>query len=231
MAPGFAVACALIMYRLRTCNRAPRRWLGLAGALAVGLALGACSKPEPNKVGDVTLAFLMKGSKPIPEDAGDAPLVEILPEQTPTIPSDEVVQLAIDRKVSWGMVRAILSKMESQGQRPILLVAERDKTRSFHLEDRRDGPVIEVLTYPDGELCVKHPDVTDAKCVQTFTKDYIDAAYTRELVREAVKLSGRTNALVKLPQSLNWGDVVSAVGGARSCCKSPIRVQIKNVTY
>jgi hypothetical protein len=64
--------------------------------------------------------------------------------------------------------------------------------------------------------------------VQSESKTYIEAAYTRELVREAVRGYGLFNAVVELPQDLKWIDVVSAVGGARSCCfEQKVKVRTK----
>lgn len=199
--------------------------------MAAILALAACEGPGPRKLGNATLAALARGSEPVPEEAKDAPVVEVMPDTTPTIPGAKVVKLAIDRRVPWGMVHAIVTKMQSQGQTPVLLVAERDHVMAFHLDDELDGEIIEILTYTNGKLCVKHPEVAEAKCAQSANKRYIDGAYTRELVREAVKGYERQNAVVELPQALTWADVVSAVGGARSCCENAIRVKVKDAEY
>lgn len=195
-------------------------------ALCLALLVPACEGPGPKKIGDVTLAVLMMGGQPVPPEAAEAPVVKVMPGQTPVIPAAKVVKLAIDRKVTWGLVKAIAAAMEAKGQTPVFLVAKQLRVQAFHFSDPLKGPHIEVLTYTDGKLCVKHPDVAEAKCSQTLTKNYIDAAFTRELVREAVRGYQRADVIAELPDALTWADVVSAVGGARSCCDQPVRVRI-----
>jgi hypothetical protein len=200
----------------------------ILAALVASMALGACQGPGPKTIGEATLAPLALGAAPVPDEARDAPVVEVVPGKTPTIPGDKVVKLAIDRRVPWGLVQAILTKMESQGQTPVLLVVEKRKIKSFHLDDELDGPAIEVPAFTDGKLCVKHPEIIEAKCVKSASETYIEAAYTRELVREAVRGYGLFNVMVELPQDLRWIDVVSAVGGARSCCfEQKVKVRTK----
>jgi hypothetical protein len=184
------------------------------------LGLGACQGVGPKKIGEATLAPLAAGFDELPNEAADAPMVVILPNTTPTIPDAPVVKLAVDRKVPWGMVKAIVDRMKSEGRTPILLVAKREQVKMLRLNDELYGKPIGVYTTLEGKLCVKHPAASEKKCTQTYSKDYIDGAHTRELVREAVLGYKRQDVLVVLPLALPWGDVVTAVGASRSCCGS-----------
>ncbi|MCG8416576.1 MAG: hypothetical protein MJE77_01380 [Proteobacteria bacterium] len=210
------------------------RRIGRARSVALYALLGcvlmvhaACEGPGPVRVGNATLAVLLLGSDPMPADAENAPTVQVLRGQPTTIPNDPVVKLAIDRLVPWAKVQAVLKTIEDKKQKPVLLVAQRFKVRAFHLNDELLGPAIEVYAQMEGKICVKHPDVREAKCNQGLDETYIDPAFTRGLVREAVNGYQRTNVRVDLPDMLTWGDVVASVGGARSCCgKRAIRVKL-----
>ena len=187
--------------------------------LVASLGLAACKGPGPKKVGDATLARAM-GVEDLPAAAAEAPLVEVRPgEQATRIPDAPVVRLAIDRKVTWGAVKAILDVMQERGQEPVLLVTERHNVKAFRLEDAFEGPAIDLLAFTDGKSCVRHPDIPEAKCVQTPSGKYIDAAFTREIVREAVRGYQMTNVEVDLPPELNWDDAVRVIDAARTCCK------------
>ncbi|MEM9490714.1 MAG: hypothetical protein AAGC55_16320 [Myxococcota bacterium] len=195
---------------------------------AFALLSAACEGPGLTKIDDATLPVLLLGSDPLPENEADIPLVSVMTEQTVTIPDAPKVKLAIDRKVPWAQVKAIISEMESRGQEPVLLVAKRRKVQAFHLSDQLDGPIVEVYATTEGKICVHHPDAREAKCSQGQDRKYIDAVYVRTLVREAVDGYKRTNFEVSLPNSLTWGDAVAAIGGTRSCCgERLIRVQVR----
>jgi hypothetical protein len=196
-----------------------------ASFVLLALGLVACKGPGPKQVGEATLALAL-GVEEIPAEAKDAPVVEIMPDRPATIPAAPVVQLAIDRDVPWAQVKASLDIMDQRKQTPVLLVAERRKVRAFPRFDvvaREAIPdlvkhAIEITAYTDGKACVRHPEVAEAKCVQTPSGQYIDGAFTRELVREAVKGYGMSKTAVDLPPDLQWDDVVRVVDGARTCC-------------
>ena len=200
------------------------------GLVAVGcvLSLGAaCQGPGLLKVEDATLPVLAIGHDEIPAEAASAPQLVVMPGQPVTIPNVPMVKLAVDRAVPWAQVRAILDIMNARAQKPVFLIARRRKLKAFHLDDELAGPSIEVYAETDGKICVKHPEVREAKCSQTQDKSYIDPSFARELVREGVDGYQRTNVTVDLPDALAWGDVVSSIGGARSCCGDrDIRVMV-----
>lgn len=193
-------------------------WLGRLAMVSVVWIAAACQGAGPKKIGDATLAPVAAGFEEVPKEAEGAPLVVVLPNTTPTIPDAPVVKLAVDRKVPWGMVKAIVDRMESEGRTPILLVAKRNEVKMLRLKDPLYGKPIGVYAFLDGKLCVKHPGVLEKKCTQTYYKDYIDGAHTRELVREAVLGYKRQDVLVVLPLALTWGDAVTALAATRSCC-------------
>lgn len=195
--------------------------------LGTSLGLMACKGPGPATVGDATLAMAM-GVEKVPAEARGAPLVEVLPGKPATIPDAPMVRLAIDRKARWGEVKAILDLMAQRKQTPVILVTERHNVRTLTLEDSFDGEALDLIAYTDGKSCVRHPDIAEAKCVQTPNGKYIDAAFTREIVREAVRGYGIDKVEVDLPSRLPWADVVRVVDGARTCCLGdPVQVKIR----
>lgn len=199
--------------------------------LALGLA--GCKGPGPKQVGEATLA-LAAGVEEIPAAAADAPVVEVMPDRPATVPDAPVVQLAIDRDATWGQVKATLHVIDQRGQSAVLLVAERRRVRSFPRFDQAgeiDAPelvarALEVTAYTDGKVCVRHPKVAEAKCVQTPARTYIDGAFTRELVREASKGYALTAAVADLPDALQWDDVVRVIDGVRTCCGTERQVSV-----
>jgi len=201
-------------------------------AVLAALLGRACEGPGPVKFGDAIIPVILEAHDPLPESARDAPEVVVMPGQPATIPDAPVVKLAIDRLVPWAQVRAILAPMKVKGQEAILLVAQRRQLRAFHLDDELDGGFIHLITHTDGKICVQFPGVKKAKCSMPKAGEYIDPSFTRELVREAVNGYKRTNIKVALLDDLHWGDVVSAVGGARSCCGNRnIRVALGKDSY
>lgn len=187
--------------------------------LAATLGLAACKGPGPKKVGDATLALAL-GVEDVPAAAKDAPLVEVLPgEETTRIPDAPLVKLAIHRDVTWDRVQAVLAVMQERGQEPVLLVTQRRNVKAFHIEDAFEGPALDLIAYTNGRSCVRHPDIAEAKCVQTLSKKYIDGAFTREIVREAVRGYQMSNVEADIPEKLSWGDTVRVIDAARTCCK------------
>lgn len=195
--------------------------------VAASLGLPACNGPGPAKVGDATLALAL-GVEDVPAAAESAPVVEVLPGRPVTVPSAPRIRLAIDRNATWGEVKAVLDLMAQRKQEPVLLVTERRNVKAFQLEDSFEGPALDLIAYTGGKACVRHPDISEAKCVQTRSGKYIDAAFTREIVREAVRGYGMDQVEVELPPALPWADAVRVVDGARTCCLGdPVRVKIR----
>ncbi|GAB4514000.1 MAG: hypothetical protein Tsb0020_32400 [Haliangiales bacterium] len=196
--------------------------LAILGAM---LALTACKGPGPKKIGEATLAHA-KGFEPIPEAAKDAPVVEIIPDQPATIPEAPIVKLAIDRDATWGQVKASLDIIDSRDQTAVFLVAKRRKVHAFRLSDEFEPGGLEVTAYDGGKVCVRKPDIPEAKCAQTGSGSYIDGSFTRQLVREAVKGYQISDIDVDLPASLDWDDVVRVIDGARTCCGDDVEVRV-----
>jgi hypothetical protein len=203
--------------------------------LAVGLTVGlaACKGPGPKQVGEATLA-MAAGVEKLPAEAENAPVVEILPDRPATVPDAPVVKLAIDRDATWGQVKATLHVIDQRKQKAVLLVAERRTVRSLPRFDQVDGidvpelvkHAIEITAYTDGKVCVRHPTVAEAKCVQTPSRTYIDGAFTRQLVREAVDGYQLHKTVADLPDALQWDDTVRVVDGARTCCGAKREPQV-----
>ncbi len=138
------------------------------------------------------------------------------------------VRLAIARDVRWSKVRDLRKELLAQGRSPYLIVANGRKTGAFNLFDELQGEPIHVFVSVGGKLCVAPPGSPEAKCVQRGDRSHVDRAFTRELVREAVKGYRLHDVLVDVPADLEWADVVRAVDGARTCCfETVVRVRLK----
>jgi hypothetical protein len=204
------------------------------GALAVlvsGVAvLGATGCPAKGeaKVDGVLLAQA-DGVREAPE--GPTLAVDEKTIDAAVVPAGAtVVRLAIGRKVLWNQVRALMARVSATGARPVLLVGQSYRVREMPLEDEwPGGPALQVMAYIDGKACVQPPGAIEAKCVQSGTKQYIERAFLRELVREQVKAFQIEQVEVELPTTLPWYDVVRTIDGARTCCrqmKAKMRVRL-----
>ncbi len=146
----------------------------------------------------------------------------------PELGTQENVRLAIARDVLWSEVRDLRKQILASGRTPYLIVADGRNVGAFILYEELKGEPINVYVSVGGKLCVAPPRSREAKCVQRPDKSHVDRAFTRELVREAVKEYGLHDVLVDLPVDLEWGDVVRAVDGARTCCfEENVRVRLK----
>lgn len=204
-------------------------------ALGILVCLTACKGPGPKQVGDAKLAQAL-GAYELTAAGEEAPVVELHPQAPATIPDAPQVQLAIDRETPWGQVAASLEVMRDRGQTPIVLVAINRRVsvlpeiEVLALDDAEASAAflaeaLEVTAYTDGKLCVRHPDVAEAKCVQTPSKKYIDGAFTRQLVREAAKGYGLAAAALDLPANLTWADAVRVIDGVRTCCGEDLSIR------
>jgi hypothetical protein len=198
----------------------------LAAALLLGAA--ACGDNSDATVGGVLLAQADGVTEP-PDGVNLA--VDLDTIDKAVVPAGaKVVRLAIGRKVHWNQVQALAARVQAAGARPIYLVGNWNKTRAFAIEDTWPGGnhAITITDYIDGKACIQPPGSIEAKCVQSATKNYIEEAYVRELVREQVKMFDLPLVEVDLPASLTWADVVRTIDGARTCCEgTTVRVRLK----
>ncbi len=198
-----------------------------AALIAAALAAAGCGNTGDASVDGVLLAQA-DGVEDAPEGATVA--VDQKNIAGAQIPSGaKVVRLAVGRKVMWNQVKGLMRKVEAAGARPVLLVGDWKKVKAFRMEDAgAAGRAIQVIAYVDGKACVQPPGAIQAKCVQSGTKQYIERAYVRELVREQVRQFTIEQVEVELPASLPWADVVRTVDAARTCCEGTIvRVRLK----
>ena len=198
-----------------------------AALMAAALAAVGCGNTGEATVDGVLLAQA-DGAEDPPEGATLA--VDDKTIDAAKIPAGaKVVRLAVGRKVMWTRVQELMRKVEAAGARPVLLTGDWNKVKAFRMEDEgAAGRAIQVIAYIDGKACVQPPGAIEAKCVQSGTKQYIERAYVRELVREQVKRFNVQQVEVELPQSLPWADVVRTVDAARTCCTgTTVRVRLK----
>jgi len=195
-------------------------------SLIVGLALMATAC-KSNSQAEVLGVW-------IPQAAG----IEVVPkgdtvavlrgEEPASLGTQHNVALAVARDVPWSQLRDLRKELLAAGRVPHLLVADGRKKGSLRLYDELLGEPIRVFVSVGGKLCVAPPKTPEAKCVQRGDKTHVDRAFTRELVREAVKGYQLHDVLVDVPADLEWGDVVRAVDGARTCCfEDKVRVRLK----
>ncbi len=199
-----------------------------AALVAATLAAAGCGNTGEATVDGVRLAQA-DGAEDPPEGATLA--VDEKTIEGAKVPSGaKVVRLAVGRNVMWTRVQDLMRKVEAAGARPVLLTGDWGKVKAFRIEDEgAAGRAIQVLAYVDGKACVQPPGAIEAKCVQSGTKQYIERAYVRELVREQVKMFNLQQVEVELPATLPWADVVRTIDAARTCCQGmTVRVRLKN---
>ncbi len=210
------------MTQLRTTS-AVTMAIVVAAIAAIVAASPGCGAPKQATDHDILLAQAtgVIDAEPgptitLPGTRRDAPL-----------PDGPVIRVVIARHVTWGEVNYMLRRIEKAGKRYSLLVGRRRKTRAFVLSDKIEGKSIQLTATDDGKACVSPPGVAEAKCVQRRDKVHISRAFTRELVREAMKGYGLRDVRVHLPRRIQWADVVRVVDAARTCCaKVTMRVEI-----
>ena len=154
------------------------------------------------------------------------------PKELPPIPDQPTVALAIERKVPWSEVRRLIKHYEGAGKRVLFLTGDRYRVQAMQLNDEFQGGVqIDVYAYNNGQACVQIRGAKEGKCVQSTTKDYIDRAGVREVVREAIKAMKTYQVEVEITDAdVVWADVVRTVDGARTCCEAPVRVRLNKAT-
>lgn len=201
---------------------------GRAAALALALFAAACGQKGHAKV-DGVLIPQADGVTDVPDGATLA--VDVATIDAAVVPSGaDVVKLAIGRKVPWNEVLALEKKVQAAGARPVYLAGAFHKVRAFALEDAWPGGErsITVTSYVDGKACVLPPGAVEARCVQSGSKDQIDRAFLRELIREQVKLYDVKQIEVELAATLRFDDVVRTIDAARTCCfeiKTAVRLK------
>ena len=203
--------------------RKTRLVAAVSAALAL-VALTSCKAPKQAHVGEV---MLPQATGVIKADEGET--VQVMPGQQVTIPSAPVVRLAVHRDVPWTNVVKLMHAIETDGNRPVLLVGDRMKIRAFVLSEEIDvEKAIQATATMDGKICVSPPHVAEALCSQRIDKAHISRAGTRELVRKAMKGYGLTDVELVAPPELGWADLIRAIDGARTCCKgTTMRVKLR----
>ncbi len=202
------------------------RWLALAAAL---FALGSCKSKSQAEVAGVWVAQA-EGIEKLPKGKAVALVRGQVPASAadPSLGEGSDVLLAIARDVRWSKIRDLSEELVTAGRTPHLIVANGRDTGSFKLRDELQGEAIKVFVSVGGKLCVAPPNSPEAKCVQRGDRSHVDRAFTRELVREAVKGYRLHDVIVDVPADLEWADVVRAIDGSRTCCfEDKVRVRLK----
>ena len=197
--------------------------------VAIGFALVSCKSKSQAEVAGVWVAQA-EGIEALPTGKAVALVRGQLPADAsdPVLGESKDVLLAIARDVRWAKIRDLSKGLVERGRVPHLIVANGRKKGSFKLRDELQGDPIKVFVSVGGKLCVAPPNSPEAKCVQRGDRSHVDRAFTRELVREAVKGYGLHDVLVDVPADLEWADVVRAVDGSRTCCfEDKVRVRLK----
>lgn len=197
--------------------------LALALATAIPL-LGSCKSRSQAEVKGIWVAQA-EGIETLP-DGDTIPMNRgVVPDDLGSTPD---LRIAIARDVRWSAVRDLRKRLMEQGRVAHLVVANGRKKGGFQLYEELQGEPINVFVSVGGKLCVAPPGSPEAKCVQRGDRTHVDRAFTRELVREAVKGYGLHDVVVDVPADLDWADVVRAVDGARTCCfEDKVRVRLK----
>jgi hypothetical protein len=190
-----------------------RGWMWLAAALATASCGGG---PKEARVDG---AYLAQADGVEPAAPASTPTVVVRPAAAAALPETGAARLAVDRDVRFAQVEPLLVEARRRGQPLSILVGDRrQRIMAIALPDPPSGPSIRVVAERSGKTCVSLPEVAEAKCVATL-HERVDRAYTRELVREAVRAGGLRQVSIEVDPDLRWGDVIRAVDGARTCCE------------
>jgi len=186
----------------------------------VVLACGAaCQQSEPV----VGKAYLIEasGTRPAPE----GPTIEVGVTPIPASLSGPV-RVAIDRAVPYTTAVEALKQIKAAGGTPVPLVAVREKIGELIPPDTKTGDAINLWADPDGRACVAPHDSATATCVTPKATKHIDRAFVRDVIAQAVKAYDLKRVHVLVDSSLNWGDAVRAIDGARTCCGEDAKIEV-----
>lgn len=201
------------------------RWAVVLLAL---LGFGGCKAPERGNVNGILLPQAT-GVIDVPE----GPTIELAePGAAATLgplPAGDTIKIAAHIDVPWPEMRDVIKSIHAAGKRAVPLVGVRNKVRGFVISDELAGESIALTAQPNGKACVSPPGVPEAKCVQTMSKKNIDRGFVRGLMSEAVNQYRLYDVDVEAQGDIRWIDVVRAVDGARTCCRTAMRVKLNDL--
>ncbi len=186
------------------------------------LVLGACNTGDNPYEATIDGVLLADADRVLPAPATTLPLAKLTVDGPDPAPTATPGRLAIDRKVPWARVQAVLDRHAQAGAAPAILAGRRDTVHAWTLSDAITGPAIQVTATPDGKFCVGPPTSEFAKCVQSSDKKHVNRAFVREIVRDAVAAYDLTEVEVHVVPELEWADVVRTIDGARTCCGAKV---------
>jgi hypothetical protein len=200
----------------------------LAVAVLVILGVIGCGQPERGNVNGILLPQAT-GVIEVPE----GPTIELAKPgaaaKLGALPVGDTIKIAAHIDVPWTEVRDVIKAIHAAGKRAVPLVGVRNRVRAFVISDELLGESIALTAQPNGKACVSPPGVPEAKCVQTMSKKNIDRGFVRGLMSEAVNRYRIYDVDVEAQGAIRWIDVVRAVDGARTCCRTTIRVKLNDL--
>lgn len=191
------------------------------------LAAG-CSQELEARVGGAVLPQA-NGVTAARVDDRAGPLVVVTPGGAVPALAAGPVRLAIDLRVPWTEMRAVLARADEVGARPVVLVGQRAARRGFEIADPIDRERFALRLRPTGtgKFCLSPPGTREAYCVESADRRHISALYVREAVQKAVLEYRIMQAWVVPDDDARWGDIVRTMDGARTCCgKQPFAVAV-----
>ena len=209
-----------------------RRVAAFVLAAAAVPAAGACGAPSPEIA--IQGAVLAEADGVVP--AAEGPTVALTGAAAggplPALPDADVVRVAIDRTVPYRDADRLIEALAAAGKTPVYLVSSHRDLRGFVVaRPTADVEAIRLVATDDGKACVSPPGVAEAKCVQRPDKKHIDRAFVRELTREAHRAYHLDTVHIDADPGVEWGDIVRAIDGARTCCAdTPITVGLRPAT-
>lgn len=182
--------------------------------LLAAAALFGCDQHFDAEVGG---AVLPQANAVVP--ATEGPVVVIKPGAPPPTLAAGPVRLAVDNKVPWQQLAAVLDLADQAGARPTFLVGQRHVVHGFVLSDELvDGYKLRFQTTAVGKFCMSPPGTREAYCIESADHRHVSSMFVREAVQKAVAEYDILQALVSPDDDARWGDLVRTIDGARTCC-------------
>lgn len=199
----------------------------LIGVMLLIGVLG-CGQPERGNVNGILLPQAT-GVIDVPE----GPTIELAAPGAAAklgpLPAGDTIKIAAHIDVPWTEIRDVIKGIHAAGKRAVPLVGVRQRVRAFVISDELLGASIALTAQPNGKVCASPPGVPEAKCIQTVSKKNIDRGFVRSLMSEAVNAYQLYDVDVEAQGAIRWIDVVRAVDGARTCCRTTIRVKLNDL--
>lgn len=190
-------------------------WAVARALLLIALLLTGCKQELEAKVGGATLPQA-NGVVPAPA----APTIVVRPGTPVPAFVAGPVRLAVDLRVPWTELSAVLAAADAAKAEPSMLVGHRRAIHGFIIDEEleADRYSLRLRTTGVGKFCLSPPGTREAYCVESADRRNVSSMYVREAIQKAVAEYDIMQAWVVPDPDARWGDIVRTIDGARTCC-------------